>query len=81
MQYDLFVDSSDANIVINGLPKHGSPQDRGSADRYYGRDYDPHWYPNGTYKGDRIELANMTPAEIVEYTYGYNNEEDRKDWG
>ena len=81
MQLDLFVDSSDANIVINGLPKHGSPQDRGSADRYYGRDYNPHWYPSGTGKGDRIELANMTPAEIAEYTYGYNNEEDRKDWG
>jgi len=27
------------------LPKHGSPQDRGSADRYYGRPYDPHFYP------------------------------------
>ena len=82
MQLDMFTDSADqANIVVDGLPKHGSPQDRGSADAYYGRSYDPHWYPNGTYKGDRIELANMTPAEIVEYTYGYNNEDDRKDWG
>ena len=81
MQYDLFVDSSDANIITDGIPKNGSPQDRGSADRYYGRDYNPHWYPNGTGKGDRIELASMTPAEIVEYTYGYNNEEDRKNWG
>ena len=63
------------------LPVHGSPQDRGSADRYYGRDYDPHWWPNGTGKGDRVEMFDMSPQEITEYTYGYNNEEDRKDWG
>ena len=72
---------SEAMIVRNGIPKQGSPQDRGSADRYYGRNFDPHWYPNGTGKGNRIELASMTPAEIVEYTYGYNTEEDRKNWG
>ena len=27
---------------------HGSPKDRGSADRYYGRPFEPHWYPQGT---------------------------------
>ena len=31
--------------------KNGSPRDRGSADRYYGRPYDPHYYPYGTGKG------------------------------
>lgn len=68
-------------IESNELPIHGSPQDRGSADRYYGRDFDPHWWPNGTGKGDRVEMACMSAEEITEYTYGYNNEEDRKDWG
>ena len=62
-------------------PKHGSPMDRGSADRYYGRPYNPNWYPEGTGKGQRIELQDMTPDEIVAYTKGYNEEEDRKDWG
>jgi hypothetical protein len=61
--------------------KHGSPMDRGSADKYYGRRFDPHWYPEGTGKGSRIELQDMTVEEIVAYTKGYNEEEDRKDWG
>ena len=62
-------------------PKHGSPMDRGSADRYYGRPYNPHWYPEGTGKGSRVELQDMTAGEIVDYTKGFNEEEDRKDWG
>ena len=61
--------------------KHGSPMDRGSADRYYGRSFNPHWYPDGTGKGQRIALQDMTAEEIVAYTKGYNEEEDRKDWG
>ena len=60
---------------------HGSPMDRGSADRYYGRPYSPHWYPEGTYKGRRIEKHDMTPDEISAYAKGYREEEDRKDWG
>ena len=63
------------------LPKHGSPQDRGSADRYYGRPYNPHYYPSGTGKGIRIEFAQMTDEQVVEYDYGFDNEEDRKNWG
>ena len=60
---------------------HGSPRDRGSADRYYGRPFNPHWYPEGTGKGSRVELQDMTADEIVAYTKGFNEEEDRKDWG
>jgi len=63
------------------MSKHGSPMDRGAADRYYGRSYDPHWYPNGTYNGERVELKDMTPDEIVSYTKGYKEEDSRKDWG
>jgi len=62
------------------LPKHGSPEDRGSADRYYGRDFDPHYWPDGTGHGTRVEMCDMTPSEIVDYTRGYNEEEDRKVW-
>ena len=62
-------------------PKHGGPLDRGSADRYYGRPFDPHYWPEGTYIGKRVEEAEMTVDQIEEYTYAYNNEEDRKDWG
>ena len=67
--------------VLDYTPKHGGPLDRGSADRYYGRPFDPHYWPEGTYKGTRVEEADMTVDQIEEYTYGYNNENDRKDWG
>tara|TARA_B100001109_G_scaffold236031_1_gene216157 strand:+ start:450 stop:668 length:219 start_codon:yes stop_codon:yes gene_type:complete len=60
--------------------KHGSPMDRGSADRYYGRPFDPHYWPEGTNKGVRVERIDMTVDQIKDYEYGYNNETDRKEW-
>lgn len=63
------------------MSRHGSPMDRGAADKYYGRPYNPHWYPDGTYNGERVELKDMTPDEIVSYTKGYKEEDSRKDWG
>jgi len=63
---------------------HGSPYDRGGADSYYRRPFDPHWWPEGTRKGTRVELKDMSVEEILEYTRGYkDNEEaqDFKDWG
>ena len=63
------------------LPVHGSPQDRGSADRYYGRLYNPHYWPAGTGKVIRIDCEQMTEEQIAEYKYGWDNEDDRKDWG
>jgi len=64
--------------------KHGSPYDRGSADAYYGRGRNPHYYPLGTYKGERIGFEQMTNEEIVSYNKGYNDQiesGDFKDWG
>lgn len=60
---------------------HGSPKDRGSADRYYGRPFEPHWYPKGTYNGKRIEEDEMSSDQIEEYKEGWNNEINRKNWG
>lgn len=62
------------------MADHGSPMDRGSADAYYGRPIDPHWWPEGTYNGHRIELDQMTDEQVKEYYEGYMNEEDRKEW-
>lgn len=59
--------------------EHGSAADRGSADAYYGRPPDPHKYPLGTYRGERVKLTD--PVEIVEYMDAYYAESDRKDWG
>jgi hypothetical protein len=72
---------SKPEIIIDGRPRHGSPQDRGGADRYYGRPYEPHYYKGHTYQSERVTEEFMTTAQIEEYRYGYENEEDRKDWG
>lgn len=63
------------------LPKHGSPRDRGSADAYYGRRPEPHYWPNGTLHGYKVTAEDMTAEEIADYYDGYDNEDNRKDWG
>lgn len=63
--------------------RHGGPYDRGTADSYYGRDYNPHYYKGDTGSSLRVTLKDMTADEIVAYTAGYrDNEEDgnRKEW-
>ena len=62
---------------------HGMPYDRGSADSYYRREFDPHYWPEGTNHGIRVEMRDMTPAEITAYTKGYNDNEAEgnfKEW-
>jgi len=61
--------------------KHGSLYDRGTADSYYGRPRDPHWYPNGTYNNPRIQATEQ--LDIREYNEGYDYNEkygDKKNW-
>ena len=63
--------------------RHGGPFDRGSADSWYSRPFNPHFYKGGTYQGPRVELADMTVEEILAYTAGYNWNEQfggKKDW-
>ena len=62
--------------------QHGGLYDRGSADSYYGRPRNPHWWPAGTYRG--IEVTDLTLEEKAEYHAGYDYNEqfgDKKDWG
>jgi len=62
---------------------HGYPWDRGSADSYYGRPIDPHYYPEGTGHGKRIEASEMSKEELEAYHAGYLwNEQycDKKSW-
>ena len=62
---------------------HGSPFDRGSADSWYGRPEEPHWYPEGTYNGNRIESKDMSVAELRAYFMGYEYNEKfggKKSW-
>ena len=64
--------------------RHGGPYDRGSADSYYGRGYNPHYFVGDTYQSEMVEMADMTAEEITAYTKGYNDNEadgNFKDWG
>ena len=77
------IDTRRDDVIVKGndLPRHGSPQDRGSADAYYQRPYEPHYYVGAAMQSERVEKADMTVDEIAAYKYGYDNEYDRKDWG
>lgn len=74
-------------VVMDGITYttwHGSPFDRGSADSYYGRAQVPHWWPEGTGHGVRLESQDMSLKELREYFRGYEYNErfgDKKDWG
>lgn len=64
--------------------RHGGPYDRGSADSYYGRGYEPHYYTGATYSSQRVDVEQMTAEEIAAYKAAYDdNEASRnfKDWG
>jgi len=52
--------------------RHGGPFDRGSADSWYNRSFDPHYYKGDTHSSTRVGLAEMTAEEIVAYTAGYH---------
>lgn len=61
---------------------HGSPYDRGSADSYYGRERDPHYWPDGTGHGEKV--TDLSDDELAAYHAGYDDNErsgDKKDWG
>ena len=65
---------------VRGGKKPGSPEDRGSADRYYGRPYNPHWLWYGDHGCQTVESDQMTPEEIAEYDKGYDGETGEKVW-
>ena len=84
----MFVELTDKERVVQALrgpqfdrEQHGSLFDRGSADSYYGRPRNPHWYPEGSYNGTKV--TDLNPIEIQAYMAGYDwNEQygDKKSW-
>jgi len=61
--------------------RHGGPYDRGSADSYYRRQFNPHYYEHGSYTGPRI--TDLTPDQEEAYREGYDDNEatgDHKVW-
>lgn len=60
--------------------RHGGPYDRGGADAYYQRPFQPHYFVGATYSTARIPQECMTEEEIAAYTAGYKDCDDVKDW-
>jgi hypothetical protein len=60
--------------------RHGGPYDRGTADSYYGRDYNPHYFVGDSYNSPRVDLAQMTAYEIAAYTAGFRDNELAKNF-
>ena len=61
--------------------RHGGAFDRGSADSYYGRNINPHYYVGGT--GTSDEVVELTEDEKEAYHAGYDWNErfgDKKMW-
>ena len=65
---------------MNNFTRHGGPWDRGSADAYYQRPFNPHYFKGDTYSSEKVERKDMTKEEIAAYEDGYSFDEDTKEW-
>jgi hypothetical protein len=64
--------------------RHGGPYDRGGADYYYHRSYQPHYFEGETAFSRRVPSEEMTPEELRSYARGWNDAENEgliKDYG
>ena len=57
---------------MNFDKRHGGAYDRGSADAWYGRVCEPHYFTGDTYQSTKIETIDMSEEEIAAYMAGYN---------
>jgi hypothetical protein len=69
------------NTEVKYNKRHGGPYDRGSADAWYGRRFNPHYYSGDTRSSTLIEITDDESPEYDAYRAGYNEQTDRKDWG
>ena len=61
-------------VKFNGVEynaRHGGPFDRGSADSWYSRGIQPHYYTGATHQSTRLEEVDMSEKEIADYMAGY----------
>jgi hypothetical protein len=58
--------------------RHGGAWDRGSADAYYSRPVNPHYYVGDTLMSEMA--TELTQDELDAYMTGYYSQDDRKDW-
>jgi hypothetical protein len=63
--------------------RHGGAFDRGSADYYYSRPFEPHYFIGDTHNSPRVDESSMTEEEVEAYQAGWDDAEahgDRKEW-
>ena len=58
----------------NNRTRHGSAYDRGGADRYYARAFDPHYYQAASYQSIRVSGDDLTPQQLADYSAGWESE-------
>jgi hypothetical protein len=58
--------------------RHGGPYDRGSADAYYHRPPNPHYYVGNSYSSERVE--DLTEEELEAYKKGYDEQIESGDF-
>lgn len=57
--------------AYDAYKEHGLAFDRGAADAWYARGPEPHYWPEGSYKGTMVEKEQMTLNELDAYYAGY----------
>jgi hypothetical protein len=65
-------------VTFNGVvydARHGGPFDRGTADSYYGRLREPHYYHKDTGNSTLFSEHLMLTDEIAAYHAGYDHNE------
>ena len=73
-------------IEFNGKKydsRHGGPFDRGSADSWYSRPRDPHFFLGDSYNSHEVSRDLMTQDQVEAYLAGYDYNErhgGKKDW-
>ena len=64
--------------------RHGGPYDRGSADAYYRRKFEPHYFKGDSYSTGMIYLLDPSTEDYEAYKAGYQETVEAgnfKDWG
>ena len=70
---DKFIEQEFDGKIYNA--RHGGPFDRGSADSWYDRPRNPHYFLKGSYSSQEIKIDGMTQDEIDAYHAGYTMNE------
>lgn len=76
----VYPDPKEKTMTQKYNERHGGPYDRGSADSYYRRGYQPHYFLGGTHVSPKVTEDRMTTEELDAYRTGYDENEARQDY-